>query len=745
MSAQLLLSLAVRSFAPPLFALIIVCAWRKTSASNRRLIWLMTFAVLAALPLALLKLPTVTVVNKPRSEATPITVPSGTSPAANVTGIGNQPSAQSSVASRPAVLTSSPALEPETRHNVIGAVVECGAFLWVLGALLVLAHWITGLIRLSRLDLRPVLDEDIVTQLEIACRRVGLTQLPLVSTCVQVTVPMVFGHLKPQLVLPVEAQTWSAEGLQAVLIHECAHIRRRDWLSLMFSRLLTAIYWFNPMTWLAAGQLRAECEAAADDTVLLCGVSPGMYASELLRIATEVRPSPIAHSLAILQVGPLKQRVARVLEKNRSRGAASPRAIWLSSALGLLLTAAFGFTYQIVDAPGVSQNGYANLDNGRHVRIIAIVKRTATGTQAWNVNGELLPNSFPLPDGYKKEEKPGEDGRYIVFAQTDSASIIVDGGLWPKWSAQSFQTITANKAGMGYYVTCLDGDSLSVTNLITDYAALDTIKCKVLRANRSARVLTFNHVPMNPKGVVASSTDLDLPSLRTINDSSAPGALIGITDLSHPEWGFWRPDGSPLPKIAGIDMRQETDSPHPIGHVTRCVGFLFRSRQESTDRIASSDVSGVLLCHAVSIFHTPSGRYDLDEVFLNPSLTSMSVISKVPQADVVKERVKLARISKESRTENVFKFFANRIGRGAAYYAFDSKLAPLANGMNRSMQFLDVNNSTPAWVGCSTDWEDRAVALNTPHPEKIVAANILEHGYDYFSYANVALFPKAHR
>ena len=41
-----------------------------------------------------------------------------------------------------------------------------------------------------------------------------------------------------------------------------------------------------------------------------------------------------------------------------------------------------------------------------------------------------------------------------------------------------------------------------------------------------------------------------------------------------------------------------------------------------------------------------------------------------------------------------------------------------------------------------TDWEDGAVAVQTAHPERIVAANLLEHGYDYYTYKSVALFPK---
>jgi hypothetical protein len=63
MNTHYLLSLALRSFAPPLLALLIVSAWRASSASSRRLVWIMSFVVLTALPFAFVVLPTATVVD----------------------------------------------------------------------------------------------------------------------------------------------------------------------------------------------------------------------------------------------------------------------------------------------------------------------------------------------------------------------------------------------------------------------------------------------------------------------------------------------------------------------------------------------------------------------------------------------------------------------------------------------------------------------------------------------------------
>ena len=57
-----------------------------------------------------------------------------------------------------------------------------------------------------------------------------------------------------------------------MLAHELAHVLRNDWLSQLSAELLRALYWFNPLVWLASRRLREESERACDDAVLEMGV-----------------------------------------------------------------------------------------------------------------------------------------------------------------------------------------------------------------------------------------------------------------------------------------------------------------------------------------------------------------------------------------------------------------------------------------------------------------------------------------
>src|SRR5437660_1722674 len=72
------------------------------------------------------------------------------------------------------------------------------------------------------------------------------------------------------------------ERLRIVLLHEMLHIQRRDLLAQAVAQLACCLYWFHPLVWIAARQLRKERERACDDAVLTRGVAASEYAGHLL-------------------------------------------------------------------------------------------------------------------------------------------------------------------------------------------------------------------------------------------------------------------------------------------------------------------------------------------------------------------------------------------------------------------------------------------------------------------------------
>src|SRR4029450_3001200 len=89
----------------------------------------------------------------------------------------------------------------------------------------------------------------------------------------------------PASVIPETADAWTLERRRAVLLHELAHIERRDCLTQTLASLASAGYWIDPGAWWAAKRLQVEREFACDDRVLALGAGARDYAGHLLEIA----------------------------------------------------------------------------------------------------------------------------------------------------------------------------------------------------------------------------------------------------------------------------------------------------------------------------------------------------------------------------------------------------------------------------------------------------------------------------
>jgi hypothetical protein len=135
------------------------------------------------------------------------------------------------------------------------------------------------------------------------------------------SIPVVWGLWKTRLQLPAEAINWSDEQLRSVLLHELAHVRRHDLFVLALTQLVCALYWFNPLVWLAAWRLHVERERACDDLVLASGVRASAYAEHLLNVATQLNSSRWTHAcgLAMSRNSSLHGRLTAVLSEKQNR------------------------------------------------------------------------------------------------------------------------------------------------------------------------------------------------------------------------------------------------------------------------------------------------------------------------------------------------------------------------------------------------------------------------------------------
>lgn len=169
----------------------------------------------------------------------------------------------------------------------------------------------------------------------------------------QVGVPMVCGVTNPVILLPESARTWDREQLDSVLAHERMHIRRRDNLAQVVSQIACAVYWPQPLVWIAAKAMRMECEHASDDGVLANGkTSAADYAGALVNIARGLKGPAAAPAggIAMTRTTQLHRRIAALLNPATDRRPAGNRFRAAAGAFALAL---------VIGAAGIDSAAFA--------------------------------------------------------------------------------------------------------------------------------------------------------------------------------------------------------------------------------------------------------------------------------------------------------------------------------------------------------------------------------------------------
>ncbi|HEU4456491.1 MAG TPA: M56 family metallopeptidase, partial [Longimicrobium sp.] len=286
-------------------------ALRRASAASRHFVWTLSLAALLALPALTLALPSW----RPAALAV---VPHA-EPAALAPHAGGEIARYVSTA--PLADLPAPA---EGRGGSIAIVLLAA---WALGALAVLARLGIGIAAVRRVAREAEAVED-PAWTELAARlgaSVGVRRPVRLLRSASAAMPMTWGALRPAILLPADAEGWDAERRRVVLLHELAHVARRDCLTQVLAEVACALHWFHPGAWLAARRMREEREQACDDRVLAAGARASEYALHLLSVARAYRPPVSAAALAMARPSQLEGRLRAVLEAERDRSGVTPR------------------------------------------------------------------------------------------------------------------------------------------------------------------------------------------------------------------------------------------------------------------------------------------------------------------------------------------------------------------------------------------------------------------------------------
>ncbi len=335
-------------------------AWalRRSAAATRHTVWTASLAAVLALPALAAVVPGVPLpraiplaLDRPAATASPAEAPAPAETSAPARGLLAVPVPGGGVIFRqeapsPAVSGSGHApagREPETAIDLSGA----GSFpwfnlalaLWGLGALLLAARLAAGYLRVwsGARGATALAGNDLAREARRLAAELGVGRRVRIVVGPADAMPMTWGVFRPTVLLPAGAEVWSARRRRHVLLHELAHVRRRDHLCQLLAQATCVIHWFNPLAWAAARRLRVERELASDDMVLAAGVRPSEYAEELLEVARTFRRVAGA-AMAMAPRSQLGGRLSALLDETRSHRASargSRRMAWAAAVLAV--------------------------------------------------------------------------------------------------------------------------------------------------------------------------------------------------------------------------------------------------------------------------------------------------------------------------------------------------------------------------------------------------------------------------
>ena len=230
-------------------------------------------------------------------------------------------------------------------------------------------------LRTLRKGCAPIDASELDPALQETLRRYRMKQPVQLCTSDQVKVPTAIGLLKPTVVIP----RWvmhelSAVELNQILLHELAHLRRRDDWTNLIQQVVRALFFFHPAVWWIENKIALEREMACDDAVLAETDSPRAYAECLAHLAEK---SFVHRSLALAQaaLGRIRQtslRVAEILNVNR------PKRNTVAWKPAVSLVAGFAIAFAVVDARAPRLIGFgADAFHPASSHVVAEASRTS--------------------------------------------------------------------------------------------------------------------------------------------------------------------------------------------------------------------------------------------------------------------------------------------------------------------------------------------------------------------------------
>ncbi|HYK01138.1 MAG TPA: M56 family metallopeptidase [Thermoanaerobaculia bacterium] len=283
-------------------------------------------------------------------------------------------------------------------------------------ALAFLGHMLTGMIGVAFVARKARdLESDVaLLALDDVRGQLGLKADVRLLQSSRVSVPVIWGLFRPVLLLPEDATSWSEERMRVVLLHELAHLKRVDGISLILTRIAISLFWFHPLAWSLERAGRNECERACDDLVLASGTRPSDYADHLLGIARTMPAfDPFrAVTLAMSRKSQLEGRLLSILQPGVARRVFSGRGVAIACAVAVAIVVPVSALRLIAQLPEKQQ---AKQEQKEQVKLAQASGSTVDVRPEVDTLGDYLSETFSHFEWKKSHEEKLNEQAFDLY------------------------------------------------------------------------------------------------------------------------------------------------------------------------------------------------------------------------------------------------------------------------------------------------------------------------------------------
>jgi beta-lactamase regulating signal transducer with metallopeptidase domain len=276
------------------------------------------------------------------------------------------------------------------------------------------------------------------------CKDLGITRPLLLLQSEIVKIPVVVGFLKPVILVPIGLLSHLSPGqVETILLHELAHIRRKDYLVNLLQSITETFFFFNPAVLWLSSLIREEREACCDDIVMKHTTNKRGYLEALVSFQEHNLAS---HGYAMALGGKrayLYNRVKRMVTNENKKLNNMEKAILV---LGVLSITAFGF----ISKKEASVKNITSVS--AKTTIIAQPSEDNVGNKKENRNLFLFTEFNKVKDTVPKPVTPSQKGETNVYRFPKIITNTVDDG-----KGKTQQVIATDDKGTIYKIRKTEG------------------------------------------------------------------------------------------------------------------------------------------------------------------------------------------------------------------------------------------------------------------------------------------------